>query len=276
MTLETLWSDSGAAGWGTVAFADLLPHMSEVNRARAQSLCPGAAGVFMAAFPYYAGDEPGNLSLYARGEDYHGAVVRRLSGVCRGLSGMFPDRHFFPAADTSPIPEKEAFALAGLGLRGRNTLSILPPWGSWLFLGSILTDLPLSSAPLPAPDCLNCNRCVSACPSGALSASGLNPKRCLSDLTQRKGGLTEEEEALLRRHPLIWGCDLCQRVCPYNQDAALTPLPEFRKNLISSLSGLEVDGLTNRQFREKYAGRAFNWRGPAVLQRNWKLMWAGE
>lgn len=271
MTLESLWEDAGAAAWGTVAFSDLLAFMSPDHRDRAQDLCPHAAGVFIAAFPYYAGDEPGNLSFYARGEDYHNVVVRHLNGVCRGLSQLFPGHCFVPAADSTPIPEKVAFALAGLGIKGRNTLAILPPWGSWFFLGNILTDLALTSASVSAPTCMGCNRCVAVCPSGALTLSGLDRSRCLSDLTQRKGPLTKEEEALLRDHPLVWGCDRCQQVCPYNQETAYTTLPEFRKDLIFSLSGQDVAGLTNRQFREKYAGRAFQWRGPAVLRRNLAL-----
>ena len=161
--------------------------------------------------------------------------------------------------------------MAGLGLRGRNTLTILPPWGTWLFLGAILTDLPLESAPVPAPACMDCGKCTAACPTGALGPNGLDPDRCLSALTQKKGALTAEEEARLRGHGLVWGCDACQRACPYNRDVPLSPLPEFRTNLIHTLGTTDVDHLTRRQFQEKYPLRAFTWRGPGVLLRNLRL-----
>lgn len=96
-----------------------------------------------------------------------------------------------------------------------------------MFLGTILTDLPLPSASTPAPDCPGCNACIRACPSGALTETGCDVARCLSDLTQKKGTLTAEQKAQLQAHPLIWGCDFCQLACPYNRDAQVSPLPEL-------------------------------------------------
>lgn len=262
---------AGAAAWGAVSFGGLAPYMDETARRRAAGLCPDPAGVLVAAFPYYAGAGEGNLSLYARGEDYHLAVTRRLERVCRSLRDAYPGRTFVPGVDASPIPEREAAALAGLGVRGLHSLVILPPWGSYVFLGTILTDLPLEGPSRPAPDCIRCGRCAAACPGGAIGPKGVDPERCLSHLTQKKGALTREQEALLTAHPLVWGCDLCQRVCPYNEGVPLTPLSEFRDSLIRSLDKADLEGLTNRAFHEKYPGRAFTWRGPAVLRRNLEL-----
>ena len=104
-----------------------------------------------------------------------------------------------------------------------------------------------------------------------MGPNGLDPDRCLSALTQKKGALTAEEEARLRGHGLVWGCDACQRACPYNRDVPLSPLPEFRTNLIHTLGTTDVDHLTRRQFQEKYPLRAFTWRGPGVLLRNLRL-----
>lgn len=268
--LDGAFRAAGAAAWGGVPFEALLPHMNEAARLAAAEQCPAPKTVLVAAFPYYAGEAEGNLSLYARGEDYHRVLRRRLTPVCDFLSEQYPGELFLPAADSSPLPEREAAWLAGLGLRGRHGLLILPPYGSYVFLATILTGavLPLPATG-PAPLCPNCGHCAAACPAGVPESGDYG--RCLSELTQKKGTLTEAEEALLAAHPLIWGCDLCQRACPYNREARLTPLPEFRESLIPGLEPEDLEGLTNRTFQEKYGARAFAWRGPAVLRRNLSL-----
>ena len=268
--LDGAFRAAGAAAWGGVAFAALRPHMSGEALRASLALCPDPKTVLVAAFPYYAGDEAGNLSLYARGEDYHRVLRRRLNPVCDFLSEQYPGELFLPAADSSPLPEREAAWLAGLGLRGRHGLLILPPYGSYVFLATILTGaaIPLPAAE-PAPPCPGCGRCAAACPAGVPEDGGYD--RCLSALTQRKGALTGEEEARLAAHPLIWGCDLCQRACPYNREAQWSPLPEFREGLIPRLTAEDLAGLTNRTFGEKYGDRAFAWRGPTVLRRNLSL-----
>lgn len=268
MDLDALFSAAGAAGWGSCAFPDL--HLTEEVRRKAEALCPMPSGVFVAAFPYGAEERPGNLSRYARGRDYHTALLDRLRPVCAALERQYPGHVFVPGADNSPLPERECARLSGLGLQGRNGLVILPPYGSWVFLGTVLTSLPLPSAPIPASPCRNCGACVKACPGGALKSAPFSEERCLSALTQAKGALSPAQEALLRAHPLIWGCDLCQQVCPYNRTAELSPLPEFRTALVCTLSVADVENCTNRQFREAFPDRAFTWRGPKPLLRNLK------
>lgn len=269
--LDQAFRAAGAAAWGGVAYDRLTPEMTREDQEKVRAQCPQPRTVLVAAFPYYAGDRPGNLSLYARGEDYHRALARRLNTVCDFLSRQYPMESFLPAADNSPLPEREAAALAGLGLRGKNGLVILPPWGSWLFLATVLTDLPLPSAPAPSPDCMGCGACLAACPGKALGPNGFDSSSCLSELTQRKGELTAEQTGLLRRHDLIWGCDTCQEVCPYNRDVPTTPLPEFRDKLFSTLTTKDVENATRKQFQAAFPDRAFTWRGPGVLERNLKL-----
>lgn len=273
MKQNELFQRAGAAAWGTCAFADL--RLSPAQRDKALSLCPGARGVYVTAFPYFAGDRPGNLSLYARGEDYHRVLLRRLEPVCDALREQYPDHRFVPGTDSSPLDERQCARLAGMGIQGRNGLVIVEPYGSWVFLGTILTDLPLPSAPEPAPSCINCGACVRACPGGALRSQPFDETLCLSALTQKKGQLTPEEEALLRAHPLIWGCDLCQQVCPYNRAPLPSPLGDLcgaeSVPYLASLTAEDLEGLTNRSFRAKYGDRAFAWRGPAVLRRNLEL-----
>ena len=271
-SLNEAFAAAGAAAWGGLPFSELEADMGVEAVRKAETLCPHPRTVLVAAFPYYAGERPGNLSLYARGLDYHTVVTGRLNTVCNFLSEKYKNALFLPAADNSPLPERQAAWRCGVGLRGKNGLVIVPPYGSYVFLGTILTDAVLElPSHTPSPDCVGCGKCLSACPGGALGEGGVEVSRCLSELTQKKGELTGEENDLLKAHPLIWGCDTCQRVCPYNAHPALSPLPEFREGLVDSLTGADLAGLTNRTFREKYGDRAFAWRGPAVLRRNLAL-----
>lgn len=268
-TLNEAFAAAGAAAWGGLPFQELAEDMAEAAVEKAKGLCPAPRTVLVAAFPYYAGERPGNLSLYARGRDYHQVVTARLNTVCDFLREKYESGVFLPAADNSPLPERQAAWRCGVGLRGKNGLVILPPYGTYVFLGTILTDVELDLPPrAPSPGCVGCGKCLDACPGGALGEGGVEVSRCLSELTQKKGELTGEEARLLKAHRLIWGCDCCQRSCPYNAHPALSPLPEFREGLVDRLDRADLEGLTNRAFREKYGDRAFAWRGPAPLRRN--------
>ncbi|HPE15342.1 MAG TPA: DUF1730 domain-containing protein [Oscillospiraceae bacterium] len=275
--IKALLLRQGAAAAGVTSFSSLEPFLSPDALARVRRACPSPAGVVVAAFPYYAGAGAGNLSLYARGLDYHLALSARLDAACRDLRERFPGRTFVCGADNSPLPERAAARLAGVGIMGLNGLTIVPPYGSYVFLGTVTTDLPLEADVPPAPNCRRCGVCARACPTGALSPDGsFDPSKCLSDLTQKRGVLSSEEEALLRAHPLIWGCDFCQRACPYNRDAEYSTLPEFlgefpEAPLIPSLCEADLAGLSDRTFREKFRLRAFAWRGLAPLRRNLAL-----
>ena len=271
-SLNEAFAAAGAAAWGGLPFSELAADMTAEAVQKAEELCPNPKTVLVAAFPYYAGERPGNLSLYARGLDYHTVVTGRLNTICNFLSEKYENSHFLPGADNSPLPERQAAWRCGIGLRGKNGLVIVPPYGSYVFLGTILTDAELDLPEhTPAPDCIGCGKCLSACPGNALGERGVEVSRCLSELTQKKGTLTAEEESLLKAHPLIWGCDRCQQVCPYNAHPALSPLLEFRERLVDNLVSADLEGLTNRTFREKYGDRSFAWRGPAPLRRNLEL-----
>ena len=155
--MNQLWKAAGAAAWGAAALGGLQPFLGPEAAEQLHTLCPGAQTVLVGAFPYYAGQAPGNLSLYCRGEDYHLVLGRRLEQVCAGLRARHPSHTFVAGADNSPVPELAAAELAGVGCRGRHGLRIVPPYGSYVFLGTILTDLVLPSTgpsrrdPLPAP-----------------------------------------------------------------------------------------------------------------------------
>lgn len=264
--LNAAFEAAGAVAWGGMSYATLSAHMDDISRGKAEESVSRPSSVLVAAFPYFTGETAGNLSVYARGRDYHTVLRRRLDTVCNLLQREYPECSFFSAADSSPLPEREAAWLSGLGLRGKNGLFILPPYGSYVFLGTILTNAALDLPSVqPAPDCMNCGKCLAACPTRALDDGMAG---CLSDLTQKKGGLSVSEAALLKAHPYIWGCDICQNVCPYNQSPKIAPLPEFEEDYLADLTGEMLEGLTNRTFAEKFGHRAFAWRGPAVLRRN--------
>ena len=268
--MERLWKAAGAAAWGAAALGGLQPFLSPQGAAAIQALCPGARTVLVAAFPYYAGAAPGNLSLYCRGEDYHRVLHRRLAPVCQALAQRHPGHAFVPGADSSPVPELAAAELAGVGFRGRHGLRIVPPYGSYVFLGTVLTDLALpSTGPREGTLCPpNCRACQQACPTGALGEGGCDVTRCLSHWSQEKGDLPPEMAQALGASPTVWGCDRCQTACPHNQGAALSPLPEFREDLLPTLTPQDLAGLSNKAFRRTYGHRAFAWRGPGPLRRN--------
>lgn len=263
--LNAAFRAAGAIAWGGVPYATLSAHMDDISREKAEALVKKPTAVLVAVFPYFTGETAGNLSVYARGQDYHAVLRRKLDTVCDFLRSNYIGYSFLAAADSSPLPEREAAWLSGLGLRGKNRLFILPPYGSYVFLGTILTNATLDiPSTEPAPECMNCGKCLAACPTGALGGHGV----CLSDLTQKKGDLTGAEIALLKSHPYIWGCDLCQNVCPYNQSPKVAPLPEFEEAYLADLTADMLEGLTNKAFAETFGHRAFAWRGAAVLRRN--------
>ena len=242
------------------------------------------SSVIAAAFPYllpgerYAGR---NVSRYAVPRDYHAICGARLEKACALLRDAFPGEAFHWHCDSTALPEVELAIKAGLGVRGKHNLLITEEYGTWVFLGEIISKTPhplqeaLDSArkpimPVGIPPvggrlqsnqggsiCDSCNACVRACPAGALGEDGFDKTKCLSHITQRKGELSPEEFALMRRAGTVWGCDLCQEACPRNRNAKVDPLPEFLREPIARVTQ-----------DSPIAGRAYAWRGEEVLLRN--------
>jgi len=176
----------------------------------------------------------GWISRYAWGRDYHEVVWEKLNALAASLRERFPEP--FAArvhADTGPITERMFAKYAGLGWLGKNTLLLNEALGSWFFLGVIMTSLDLtpSLAPAESPPadlCGNCRQCLDACPTGALvEPYVLDARRCISYLTiELRGNIPEEFREAMGRH--VYGCDICQDVCPFNRDAPVTELAEFQ------------------------------------------------
>ncbi len=231
-------------------------------------ILPGAKSVIVLLCSYYTGLR-GNISAYAFGQDYH----RVLTEKCRALASFLEKAGYAAQVfcDTGDLCERDLAWRAGLGFIGRSGFLISPKFGSYVFISHIVTDCPLPPDKPLAQTCAGCGQCARACPGGALSKDGIFiPERCLSYITQKKGQLTLEEERLIRESGCAWGCDVCQAVCPHNRGIPKTGIPEFSQDLITTLS---IDpGISNREFKRKYGGRAFAWRGKNVLLRNLDIL----
>lgn len=217
-------------------------------------------------FPYFTGFNEGNLSLYARSIDYHLLIKNKLSMVCEFIRSLSSQADCEIFADIGAEVDRQLAFNAGLGFYGKNGMLINDDFGSWFFIGYILCSLPLQPDSPLEKQCMGCNKCIESCAGGALD-KGFDISRCASHISQKKGDLTESEIAILEKSGLIFGCDVCQRVCPHNN---ITPKPmkEFTEDLIHSLFAEDIENLSNKEFMRKYKNRAFSWRGKNVVLRN--------
>lgn len=205
----------------------------------------------------------GNISAYCAVADYHIVVGEQLKSICRQLKEIYPQYRFVPFVDASPVDEVDMCVKAGLGVRGRNSLLITPWWGSFVFIGEILTDMPMECVCREEKGCIGCGRCERACPGGALSGGRVNRDRCASAISQKKGRLSDEETAILKKSGCVFGCDICQTVCPMNKGK------ECGENMFS---GDIISTITRENVENLYKKRAFGFRGLKVLQRNLDIL----
>ena len=223
-------------------------------------------------FPYYVEHkDPSNLSRYTWATDYHLVINEYLKKLIEKLQIMNIDAQFSIHCDTSPLADRYMAYLAGLGFYGKNNCFISPKWGSYVVIGTILTTLELEPDTPLTQSCMECNRCITACLGQCLGHDEFKFDTCKSYLTQKKGELTSEEEHIIAKTPLVFGCDVCQEVCPHNKDIPTTPIPEFQ-SVEPYIDIDELDSLTNKEFKAKYGHRAFSWRGKKILMRNQEII----
>ena len=227
------------------------------------------AAVVIGVLPYYTPlcDLPGSVSAYARARDYHVLLAQIGDKVMSECSRRFPGYQFRICGDTSPIDETDAAAKAGLGIIGRNRLLITEEYSSFVFLFELLTDLcPVDIPAARQPVfCENCGACVAACP-GVLGGRG----ECLSAITQKKGDLSPDEADKMIKYGTVWGCDICQNVCPH------TAAARERGTLIRGNEWFCRDVIpfpTEESIADKddFSSRAYSWRGENVILRNIRL-----
>lgn len=243
-----------------------LPHLLE----REKEITPHSVILFL--IPYYFA-KPDNFSAYAAARDYH-LYLKQLSERMRPkLEALFPGYRFLSFSDHSPIDERHAAVRGGLGIYGCHGLLLTEAYSSYQFIGEWITDAPLDllgeSDQTDTRTCPGCGACKAACPTGILRGEG---EECLSAITQKKGDLTQEEQALILTHNTLWGCDICQEACPYTRRALASgsicsPIPFFKQQTILHLDTTTLSSLSASQFKE----RAFAWRGKATIARNIRL-----
>lgn len=219
-------------------------------------------------FPYHVAHEgPTNLSRYTWSTDYHLVVTDYLQRLVNELKTNAPDALFSIHCDTSPLADRYMAYLAGLGFYGKNKCFINPTWGSYIVIGTVLTTLEFEPNTPMSDTCVGCNRCISSCLGQCLSDDEFNYSTCKSYLTQKKGDLTDDEQSIIKKSPLVFGCDVCQEVCPHNKDLPTTPIIEFQ-SIEPYVDIAELESMTNKEFKAKYGHRAFSWRGKKILIRN--------
>jgi len=275
------WIEAGHAG--EMKYLEARDDAGQLKRSSLRSTAPWARSVIVCAINYntahpystqVADSERGWISRYAwSSEDYHDSVMRRLRAVeswlrnqAGGESAALQTRCY---VDTGPLVERVYAKYAGVGWIGKNTCILNQKLGSWLFLGVILTSLELEPD-LPAPDrCGTCTRCIDACPTNAFIAPyQLDSNKCIAYLTiEKRGAIPEEMREGVGRH--VFGCDICQDVCPWNRKAPATNAEEFqsREGLVNP--ALEwLAEMSAEEFREKFRGSPIRRTKRTGLRRN--------
>jgi epoxyqueuosine reductase len=249
-------------------FADMRFTMAQPEvSCHPETLLPGARTVVSAALCYYApAGEPepgeGRLPRYTWSDGY-AALREKLDALGRRLGGAYR-----VLVDANQHVDREAAARSGVGFYGKNTLLITRRHGSWVVLGTLVTDVELEPTPPLSLDCGACRLCIDACPTGALDEPGvLDANRCLSYWTQAPAPIPPDYRAAL--HDQVYGCDICQDVCPWNRGVekrrAAEPVPPDAEPHVSLLDWLSADP---RELRDRYARLYVPRNDGRLLQRN--------
>jgi epoxyqueuosine reductase len=265
--------------WLAHGFAGTMEYMQRHGDARRHpaSILPDVRSVIMVAMNYRPDGEPGasatggnspvadapgspigRISRYARGMDYHDVLRVRLNRLFDWLRQERPDCLGRGVVDTAPLLERDFARRAGLGWFGKNTMLLNKRLGSYFFIGAVLTNLELAyDPPHTAAHCGTCTACLDACPTNAFVAPGLlDARRCISYLTiEHRGDIPEELRSGLGNW--LFGCDVCQEVCPWNRKApaGVEPLLQGRPDL-EKVDLIELLGLSEEAFRHRFRGTA--------------------
>lgn len=209
----------------------------------------------------------GNISMSSWGIDYHKVLQTKLQSLIEKMKRKI-NFEYKVFVDTGPLVERELARRAGLGFLGKNCSMINEKYGSFIFLGHILTNIEIKSDSPIDKDCGDCDLCIKACPTGALeSPYNINPKKCISYLTQTKTIIPEDLRGKIGTR--IYGCDTCQNVCPKNKGVRLSSHEEF----IPYETGVTIDlekilFMSNKDFKKGFGTMAGSWRGKNILKRN--------
>lgn len=202
------------------------------------------------------------------GTDYHVVLKERITKINAYLQEKVPDLVSKIMVDTGELSDRAVAERAGIGFSGKNTLIITPEFGSFVYLGELITNIPFPSDQPVEESCGDCEICLTACPTGALVQAGqLNAQKCLAFLTQTKDFLPDPFREKIGTR--VYGCDTCQAVCPWNKQVDFHLHEEFEAEPEIAKPKLKpMLRISNREFREKFGHISGSWRGKNPLQRN--------
>lgn len=243
-------------------------HRHKHLRAHPENLLPGVRSILVAAMNYARGPHParpghGRIAAYAWGRDYHKVLRSKLRRVSAWLVSQAPEVRTRICVDSAPLLERDYAMLAGIGWFGKNSCIINTHCGSYFLLGCLLTTLDLPPDTPAVGGCGTCGLCLDACPTGAIVGPGVvDARRCISYLTiEKRGPIPAHLQP--RMQDWVFGCDVCQDVCPFNHPRENAPArgatatdPEMAARLDPSPRLTELVGITQEEFFRRYAGTA--------------------
>ena len=220
----------------------------------------------------------GRIARYARGKDYHKLIKKRLVKLLLELQAEHPDAEFKAFVDTAPLPERELAKRAGIGWVGKHTLIIHPRLGSYMFLGGIVMTVEADNPPSVEPvadHCGTCTKCIDACPTQAITPHRVDARRCISYLTIEHRSAIDPALASMMGD-WIYGCDVCQEVCPHNSPKPSELLDEQANPAYQSQRDrfdlLEVLGWNEDDRREAFQGSAMKRAKLEMMHRNAEIV----
>lgn len=243
--------------WCEAGMNDCMGYLSrnQDKRTDPSLLMPGAKSVLVTGLSYNsprmqtAGDVP-VISRYAYGENYHDVITRKLEVVLQYIKSLLPDLKGEIFVDSEPLLEKAWAVEAGLGWQGKHSVVINEKTGSFFFIGILLLSEALEfDKPVSKSKCGNCTICIDSCPTAAINSDGtIDARRCIANLTiERRGPVPEDLVPLLGNS--IYGCDICQEVCPWNKKAPYHHTAEFQiSEELRSMTTEQWMNLTNEDF----------------------------
>jgi len=261
--VKNLLKNHKIADWSVISFQ----HLNTFDVRSKQKIPQNCQCAIAMVFPYYnKSTSGGNISAYCAVNDYHIVVMEQLKSIISDLNKIYPDYTFVPFVDSSPIDEVDMAVKGGLGVKGVNSLLITEKWGSFVFIGEILTDMPLETVLCEEKFCKKCGLCSVKCPGGAIKNGVIDKEKCASFISQKKQELTEEERAILKKAKTVFGCDICQQVCPHNHQVLWS-----ETNKDNTLFRDVFAEVTKENVAAVYKDRAFGFRGLKVLERNLEI-----